>query len=124
MESIKTLNGVGPQRAKILEKKGIKTVEELLYYFPRGYEDRTNFCDNRDAKDGEYACISATVYSPVRETRIRKNFTIYQMTVFDDSGQIKVLWYNNRFVKGVFKTGDNVLFYGKVTVKGHQKDIL
>ena len=123
MESIKTLNGVGPQRAKILEKKGIKTVEELLYYFPRGYEDRTNFCDIRDAKDGEYVCISATVYSPVRETRIRKNFTIYQMTVFDDSGQIRVLWYNNRFVKGVFKTGDNVLFYGKVAVKGHQKEL-
>lgn len=123
MESIKILNGVGPQRAKILEKKGIKTVEELLYYFPRGYEDRTNFCDIRDAKDGEYVCLSATVYSPVRETRIRKNFTIYQMTVFDDSGQIRVLWYNNRFVKGVFKTGDNVLFYGKVTIRGHQKEL-
>ena len=45
------------------------------------------------------------------------------MTVFDDSGQIKVLWYNNRFVKGVFKTGDNVLFYGKTAVKGRQKEL-
>lgn len=123
MESIKTLSGVGPQRAKILEKKGIRTIDELLYYFPRTYEDRTHFCDIRDVKDGEYACISATVYSPVREARIRKNFTIYSMTVFDDSGQIKVLWYNNRFVKGVFKTGDSVLFYGKVSIKGRQKEL-
>lgn len=123
MDSIKTLNGVGPQRAKILEKKGIKTVEDILYYFPRGYEDRTKLSYIRDIKDGEYACISATVYSPVRENRIRKNFNIYSMTVFDDSGQIKVLWYNNRFVKGVFKTGDTVLFYGKVTVKGHQREL-
>lgn len=123
MKSIKTLNGVGPQRAEIFKKKGIKTVDELLYYFPRGYEDRTSFCEIRDIKDGEYACISATVYSPVREARIRKNFTIYSMTVFDDSGQIKVLWYNNRFVKGAFKTGDKVLFYGKVNVKGRQKEL-
>ncbi|HAL63044.1 MAG TPA: DNA helicase RecG [Clostridiales bacterium] len=123
MKSIETLRGAGPSRTKIFEKKGIKTVEELLYYFPRAYEDRTHFCDIKDANDGEFVCICATVYSPARETRIRKNFTIYQMTVFDDSGQIKVLWYNNRFVKGAFKTGDNVLFYGKVSVKGRQKQL-
>ncbi len=123
MESIKALNGVGPQRAKILEKKGIKTVEDLLYYFPRDYEDRTKFCEIRDIKDGENACISATVYSPAREAQIRKNFTIYSMTVFDESGQLKVLWYNNRFVKGAFKTGDKVLFYGKVNVRGRHKEI-
>lgn len=123
MDSIKTLYGVGPERARIFEKKGIKTVDDLLYYFPRAYEDRTKLCDIRDAKDGEYVCISATVYSPVRESRIRKNFNIYQMTVFDDSGQLKVVWYNNRFVKGAFKTGDNVLFYGKISVKGRQKQL-
>lgn len=123
MDSIKTLYGVGPERAKIFEKKGIKTVEDLLYYFPRGYEDRTRFSDIKDAKDGEYVCISATVYSPVREARIRKNFAVYQMTVFDESGSIKVVWYNNRFLKGAFKTGENVLFYGKVTAKGRQKEL-
>lgn len=123
MEKISTLYGIGDRRAKIFEKKGIKTVEELLYYFPRAYEDRTKFCDIRDVKDGEYACISATVYSPVRETRIRKNFNIYQMTVFDDSGQIKAVWYNNRFVKGLFQTGDKVLFYGKISVKGRNKEL-
>ena len=123
MESIKNLYGVGPERAKIFEKKGIKTVEELLYYFPRAYEDRTHFCDIRDAKDGEFVSISATVYSPVREARIRKNFAVYSMTVFDESGQIKVLWYNNRFVKGAFKTGDTVLFYGKVNARGRQKEL-
>jgi len=123
MDSISTLYGIGDRRAKIFEKKGIKTVEELLYYFPRTYEDRTKFCDIRDAKDGEYACISATVYSPVKEARIRKNFNIYSMTVFDESGQIKVVWYNNRFVKGLFQTGDKVLFYGKVSQKGRYKEL-
>lgn len=123
MESIRTLYGVGAERAKVFEKKGIRTVDDLLYYFPRGYEDRTRFCDIKDAADGEYACISAVVYSPVHEVRIRKNFVVYNMTVFDDSGSIKVVWYNNRFVKGMFKTGESVLFYGKVTVKGRQKEL-
>ena len=123
MESIKTLYGVGPERSKIFEKKGIRTVEDLLYYFPRSYEDRTHFCDIKDAKDGEFVCISATVYSPVREARIRKNFAVYSMTVFDESASLKVVWYNNRFLKGAFKTGENVLFYGKVISKGRQKEL-
>lgn len=123
MESINSLQGVGTQRAGLLAKKGIKTVEDLLYYFPRGHEDRTKFSEIADCPVGEFACISAKVYSPVKETRIRKNFTVYTMVVFDDSGAINVVWYNNRFVKNAFRSGENVLFYGKVSASGRKKEL-
>ena len=82
MDSILNLSGVGEQRAKMFSKRGIITIEDLLYYFPRTYEDRTHFLKIADCIPGESACISAKVYSPIKETRIRKNFTIYSMVIF------------------------------------------
>ena len=99
MIGIESLYGVGPERARSFAKKGIKTAEDLLYYLPRGHEDRTKFFEIADCPVGEFVCIKAKVYSPVRETRIKKNFNIYSMVVFDDSSALNVVWYNNRFVK-------------------------
>ena len=123
MDSIKKLSGVGEKRAALFEKKGVKTILDLLYYFPRGHEDRTKFTDIKNLVVGESACIIAKVYSPVKEVRIRKNFTVYTMTVFDDSGAMNIVWYNNRFVKGTFKTGEDILFYGKVSANRNKLEM-
>ena len=81
------------------QKKGIKTVEDLLYYFPRSHEDRTEKKDIADCVEGETVCVSITVFSPVRETRVRRNMLISTMIVSDESGVLNVVWYNNRYVK-------------------------
>lgn len=124
MTSIQSLHGVGPERARSFAKKGIKTAEDLLYYLPRGHEDRTQFFEISDCPVGEFVCIKAKVYSPVKETRIKKNFTVYSMVVFDDSGALNVVWYNNRFVKNAFRSGENVLFYGKISINRGKKELL
>ncbi|MBR5808861.1 MAG: hypothetical protein IKY39_01970, partial [Clostridia bacterium] len=124
MIGIEKLYGVGPERARSFAKKGIKTAEDLLYYLPRGHEDRTKFFDIHDCPVGDFVCIKAKVYSPVRETRIKKNFNIYSMVVFDDSGAMNVVWYNNKYVKNSFRSGDEVLFYGKVGVSRGKKELL
>ncbi len=124
MIGIESLYGVGPERARSFAKKGIKTAEDLLYYLPRGHEDRTRFFDIEDCPVGEFVCIKAKVYSPVRETRIKKNFNIYSMVVFDDSGAMNIVWYNNRFVKNAFRSGEEVLFYGKVAISRGKKELL
>ncbi len=123
MESINSLHGIGAERAKLFAKKGIKTVEDLLYYFPRGHEDRTKFCEIADCPVGEFVCIKAKVFSPVKEVRIKRNFTIYSMVIFDDSGAMNVVWYNNRFVKNAFHTDDEILFYGKVAAARNKKEL-
>jgi len=124
MINIESLHGVGPERARSFAKKGIRTAEDLLYYLPRGHEDRTRFFEIADCPVGEFVCVKAKVYSPVRETRIKKNFNIYSMIIFDDSGAINVVWYNNKFVKNAFKTGEEVLFYGKLGISRGKKELL
>ena len=65
-KDIRYLKGVGEKRAELFAKKGIKTVEDLLYYFPRSHEDRTEKKDIADCVEGETVCVSITVFSPVR----------------------------------------------------------
>ena len=124
MISIESLHGVGPERARSFAKKGIRTAEDLLYYLPRGHEDRTRFFEIAECPVGDFVCIKAKVYSPVKEARIKKNFTVYSMVVFDDSGALNVVWYNNRFVKNAFRTGEEVLFYGKLGISRGKKELL
>jgi len=124
MISIESLHGVGPERARSFARKGIRTAEDLLYYLPRGHEDRTRFFEIAECPVGDFVCIKAKVYSPVKETRIKKNFTLYSMVIFDDSGAMNVVWYNNRFVKNAFRTGEDVLFYGKLGISRGKKELL
>lgn len=124
MESIKSLHGVGEKRAKLFEKKGINTISDLLYYFPRDYEDRTHSKDIVNCLPGENVLVKAIVINPVKETRIRKNMTIYTLVVGDETGIMNVVWYNNRFIKGTFKTGDEYFFFGRINPNSRKKEMV
>lgn len=114
-KDIRCLKGVGEKRAELFAKKGIKTVEDLIYYFPRSHEDRTSKKLIGDCVEGETVCVGITVFSPVKEVRVRKSMLISTMIACDDTGTINVVWYNNRFVKNQFHTGDKYTLYGKIS---------
>ena len=114
-KDIRYLKGVGEKRAELFNKKGIKTVEDLLYYFPRSHEDRSEMKEIADCVEGETVCISVTVFSPVKDVRVRRNLLVSTMIVCDQTGALNVVWYNNRYVKGQFMTGDEYILYGKIT---------
>lgn len=124
MGDIKSLAGVGEARAKMFEKRGIKTVEDLLYFFPRGYENRKEIKEIADCCAGESVCIKGRVMSPVTQTRIRKNMTIYAMIICDESGAMTVIWYNNKYVKNQFKTDEEYVFFGKISEKRGKRELV
>lgn len=122
-QDIQKLSGIGEQRAKLFYKKDIHTIKDLLYFFPRDYEDRSVIKEIHECTDGETVCIRAVVFSAVREARIRKNLTISSMTVFDDSDSLVIKWYNNRYVKRNFSAGEVYIFYGKIHCVGRKKEM-
>ncbi len=124
MKDIRYLKGVGEKRAELFAKKGINTVEDLLYYFPRSHEDRSEIKEISDLEEGETVCVSVTVFSPVRDVRVRRNMLISTMVVCDQTGAINVVWYNNRYVKGQFMTGDEYILYGKITKNRGKKEMI
>ena len=114
MRDIKSLAGVGEARAKMFLKRGIKTVEDLLYFFPRGYEDRKDVKEIADCRGGDNVCIKGQVISSVSEKRIRSNMVIYAAIIADESGAMTVIWYNNKYIKNQLTNGQSYMFFGKV----------
>ena len=96
---IRYLKGVGEKRASEFAKKGIHTVGHLLYFFPRSHEDRSKVKPIARCIEGETVCIRAKVYNLPTDRYVRRNMLISSMQVFDDSGMINLVWYNNKYVK-------------------------
>ena len=74
---VRYVKGVGPARAEILSRLDIETVEDLLYHFPRRYEDRSHFNTINKVKVGEYATIKGEVLTAgLRRGKARAPFPV------------------------------------------------
>lgn len=116
-KEIQYVKGVGPNRAVLLNKLGIYTLEDLISYYPRGYEDRSKVRKIASLMHGEEAMIEAIVVSRMSEQRIRKNMTIYKLIVRDETGTCLLTWFNQSYLKNKFILGQTYKFYGKVAVQ-------
>lgn len=111
---ISDLNGVGRVRASQLNKLGIYTVRDLIYYFPRAFEKRGSI-RSLSAFDSEQNCsYRLTVSTRVSNATIRKGLTVSKFKAFDESGACEITFFNCPFVKDVFKVGSTYRFWGKV----------
>lgn len=107
-KEIKYIKGVGPARALLLNKLGIFNLQDLITYFPRGYEDRSKPKTIQDVEDGEEALIEAICVSKMIEKRIKKNMVIYKLTVRDETGMCHITWFNQKYLKNQFKLRTNL----------------
>jgi ATP-dependent DNA helicase RecG len=107
------LKGVGPKRAELLGKLGLFTLQDLLYYLPRDYQDRTQLTPIRDVKLGSTATIKGKVLDVgLKSTRGRK--TLLEVLVDDHTDTIVATWFNQPFLKERFRKGQEVLLHGKI----------
>ncbi len=123
-QSVQYIKGVGPQRAALLQKLNIYTLEDLITYFPRDYEDRSKPKKISQLIDGEEALIEAIVVSKITEVKIRKNMIIEKLIARDETGSCVISWFNQRYLKGKFEVGDKYKFFGKASVKYGKVEIL
>ena len=112
---VQFLQGVGPVRAQVLAARGIRSLEDLFYYTPFRYEDRTRLTRIRDLMPGQ----STTVFAKVLTCglmRTRRGTYIYDLAATDASGMIRCKWFNAVYLEKnkVFHSGQQVFFYGKV----------
>lgn len=114
LKDVKYIKGVGPERVKSLNKIGIFTLEDLITYFPRAYEDRSKVKKISEVENGEECLIEAVCVSKISEIRIRKNMTIYKLIVRDETATCEITWFNMSYLKTKFKLGNKYKFFGKV----------
>lgn len=111
--SIQYLKGVGPKRALLFQKIGIQTIEDVLYHFPRRYEDHSNILPIGALEVGVIACIKAEILFVRFRKSFKRSFAIIELEVCDETGKICAVWFNQPYLKNSFKTGDMIFLYGK-----------
>ena len=113
---IRFAKGVGPKRALLLEKLGIRTIEDALWFLPWRYEDRSRIVSISQLVSGEKATIAGTIHqAKLRRTR-RRNMTLFTMSVRDETGAVEVVFFNQNYLEGVLKNGLRVVLSGPVVM--------
>ena len=114
------LRGVGPARAAALQRLGIFTLYDLLAYFPRDYEDRTNPVEIAQLQPGVPACFEALVVSQPVLRRIGKGRDVTNLTVADETGKLTLHYFNQPYIKTQLHYGERYYFYGALPERGMQ----
>ena len=112
--NIQYIKGVGEKRARLFNKLGIYSVNDLIHFYPRKYQDWNNCISVIDAPENETVAIKATMITPVIENQIRKGLTLYKCNFSDGQSVIHVTIFNNKYLANALRTFDEYILFGKV----------
>ena len=124
---LRCLKGIGRKREQAFAKLGIKTIEDILTFFPSRYQDRTKIISIKNAyKQSQSCCIFGKV-GKVFERIFTNGLCLLDIEIFDDTCMINVRFFRKRrmysstdifaSVKRVFKSGVFAYIYGEVKIK-------
>ena len=111
---IQYVKGVGPQRARLLTRLGIKTARDAIYYLPYRYDDRRNLKKICRLSYGQMETTTGKIVSLDLIRPGKSRFQIFELTVSDGTGLLKGKWFNQPYMKKLFRTGREVILSGVV----------
>jgi ATP-dependent DNA helicase RecG len=113
---VRLIKGVGPQRAELLAKRGIFTLEDLLNYLPFRYEDRIHFSKIKDVQPNGVYTLRARVMSGQAVRGMYGRDAIYHLLVQDDSGSLPCKFFHGGYLEGRLKPGQEIILHGKAEI--------
>ena len=122
--AVQFLKGIGPRRSETLAAHGIRTVADLLGYVPFRYEDRTQFRPIQSLQEGEWALIRGEVFDVGGFDTRRRGFSVFEMLVKDGKGNVRVKFFNQPYLRSVYKPGVKLVIYGQVKRDPYAKSSL
>src|SRR6266404_1334200 len=114
--NVQMIKGVGPQRAELLAKRGIHTLEDLLGYLPFRYEDRLHFSQIKDVRPNNIFTLRVRVASGQAVRSMRGRDAIYHLLVQDDTGSLPCKFFHGGYLEGRLKPGQQLILHGKAEV--------
>ena len=115
-QGVESIKGVGPKTATILEKAGLHTVRDLLYYFPRDYENYNHATKIADVTPGKII-VKGQISQLATRYGKRRNFAITEGVISDGTGSIKAVWFNQPYRAKAFKPHQEYFFSGEYDFK-------
>lgn len=117
-DSIKILKGIGPKKELEFSKLNIKKIEDLIYFFPKSYQDRTEIKSLSMCNDQEHTGIVVKIKGFSKDIYIRGKRLTITKAIIEDKGTIgEAIWFNMPFIKNTLKTGEIYYLYGKIKKK-------
>jgi ATP-dependent DNA helicase RecG len=114
MIKLNTLNKVGEKTEKTLNKLGLETILDLVFYFPYRYE-KYETCQTLDSiKMNEPCIIQGKIDLLDNKKSFRKKMFITEALISDDSGSLPIIWFNQPFIGKTLKVGDEISLAGKI----------
>ncbi len=110
------LKGIGDKKSKLLDKMGIRTIENLLNYYPRDYERNMPITKISEIKMDEINVIEGTICFPTQNIR-KRNMVLTKTKIRDNTGEIFAIWFSQPYLKNKLKIGAKYVFKGKIQYK-------
>ena len=115
-QSIETLKGIGEKTAKLFEKVGIRTVDDLLHYYPKGYDTYGKPQAIGELSEGETGTVAGFLKTGATGVHIN-GLSIVQATISDMTGKLRLVWYHMPYLKNTLRADSHFIFRGRVTRK-------
>jgi ATP-dependent DNA helicase RecG len=112
--SLTVLAGVGPKHAAMLTRLGLNTLEDMLYNYPRRYEDYSKLKPIREVFYGEVLTVIGEVTSITSRQAYGRKMTIVDAVINDGTGGLRLTWYNKPWLVNQIKVGEALSVSGKV----------
>lgn len=114
--SVGQIKGIGPKKLNILSKLGINTISDMLYYFPRTYQNRTIITKIKDINLPGDVLVKANIKLITKNNNFRSRKQTLKLLIGDDTGILEVVFFNAKYVEKSLSMGEEYSFYGKITI--------
>ncbi len=113
-QPVQYLKGVGPKIAALLGRKGLVTIEDMIYFFPRRYEDRRNIVSIRNAVIGKKETVVGDIVAADIKQYARRR--VFELTVSDGNSILTAVWFKGStvYLKKNLKQGQRIILSGDV----------
>lgn len=115
-QSIETLKGIGEKTAKLFEKVGIRTIDDLLHYYPRGYDTYGEPKAIGEFSEDETGTVEGFLKSGATGVHVN-GLSIVQATISDMTGKLRLIWYHMPYLKNALRPDSHFIFRGRVIRK-------
>ena len=117
-DPVTAITGINTAYGARLERLGVKTVRDLLLYFPRRHQDFGSVTPIAWIRPGMRTTVRGRVYEVKRQFTPRRHMQIAKATISDDSGQLNLVWFNQPYIANYLQTGDQIYVAGEVDLNG------
>ena len=119
LDSVEALKGIGPKTAEIMKKVGIKTVRDFFYNLPRDYDNYNRPTSIATMRPGKVVVKGKIDSLSTRQSR-RRNLTITEGVIHDNTGSVRVVWFNQSYRIRQFTPDREYYFMGNFELKNRR----